>query len=219
LAAAQCAQIGVAVSEFYPHIEIDGTLNYQAARFKDLFNGRALSGSVGPSFRWDILNYGRLLNNVRSQKAQFLELVEAYRQTVLTANQEVENGLVTFLKAQERYQLQKKAVVAGKEAVDTVRAQWRAGTVDFTRVAQLLQNQVVLEDTLALIQGEIATGLIAVYAGLGGGWEIRLTDCTPGACQEGSLPAPPLLDSGEGQEPPDSAKRETPVAGWRARDP
>ena len=172
LAAAQCAQIGVAEADFYPHIEIDGTLDYQATRFKDLFGGRALSGSVGPSFRWDILQYGRLLNNVRLQDARFLELVEAYKQSVLTANQEAENGLVTFLKAQERYKWQKKSTDAGKAALDTVREQWKAGVVDFTRVAQLLQNQVVLEDTLAQVQGEISTGLIMVYTGLGGGWEL-----------------------------------------------
>ncbi len=187
MAAAQCAQIGVAVSDFYPHIAIAGTLDYQANRFKDLFGGKALSGSVGPAFTWDILQYGRLLNNVRLQDAGFLELVEAYKQAVLNANQEAENGLVTFLKAQERYKWQKISVDAGKDAVDIVQEQLKAGVVDFTRVAQLLQNQVVLEDTLAQVQGEIATGLIMVYTGLGGGWELRLTGCTPSA---GEAPCP-----------------------------
>jgi NodT family efflux transporter outer membrane factor (OMF) lipoprotein len=197
-AAAQSAQIGVAESAFYPHIAIDGTIDYQAARFRDLFSGRAFSGSIGPSFRWDILQYGRLLNNVRLQEARFYELVEAYKQSVLNANEEVENGLVTFLKAQERYLWQKKAVVAGGEALDTVRKQWQAGTVDFTRVAQLLQNQVILEDTLAQVQGEIATGLISVYRGLGGGWQIRLNGCIPSATPPAGelLPAPRHVDAG-----------------------
>ena len=187
LAAAQSAQIGVAESLFYPHISIDGSIDYQAARFQNLFSGHAYTGNIGPSFHWDILQYGRLLNNVRSQTAVFDQLVEAYKQSVLNANQEVENGLVTFLRAQERYQLQKKSADAGAAALDTVRAQWQAGTVDFTRVAQLLQNQVVLEDTLAQVQGEIAAGLITVYRGLGGGWQIRLTGCTPsGAFSAGS---------------------------------
>jgi NodT family efflux transporter outer membrane factor (OMF) lipoprotein len=213
LAAAQCAQIGVAVSAFYPHISIDGTLDYQASRFKDLFNGQALSGSIGPSFRWDILQYGRLLNNVRLQDARFLELVEVYKQSVLTANQETENGLVTFLQAQERFKWQKKSVDAGKAALDTVREQWKAGTVDFTRVAQLLQTQVVLEDTLAQVQGEIATGLINVYKGLGGGWEIR---CTGGATPaqlapplDETLPAPRKLE-GSAERPASRAKLATP---------
>ena len=198
LAAAQSAQIGVAESAFYPHLAINGTIDYQANRFKNLFNAQAFSGSIGPSFQWDILEYGRLLNNVRLQNAQFFELVENYKQAVLTANQEVENGLVTFLKAQERYQLQKKSVDAGQSALDIVRAQWQSGTVDFTRVAQLLQNQVVLDDTLAQVEGEIDVGLIAVYAGLGGGWQIRLTGCTTGAAAAGEelSPAARQLDSG-----------------------
>jgi NodT family efflux transporter outer membrane factor (OMF) lipoprotein len=213
VAAAQCAQIGVADSAFYPHISIDGTLDYQAARFKDLFNGRALNGSVGPSFRWDILQYGRLLNNVRVQDAHFLELVEAYRQSVLNANQEAENGLVTFLQAQERYKYQKKSVDAGRAALDTVREQWKAGVVDFTRVAQLLQNQVVLEDTLAQVQGEISTGLISTYKALGGGWELRCTGCTPGVAPEeaGVLPVPRKLDGSEAQRPANRSKPATPV--------
>ncbi len=188
LAAAQCAQIGIAESDFYPHISIDGTLDFQATHFRDLFSGKAVSGNVGPSFHWDILQYGRLVNGVRLQDARFLELVEAYKQSVLTANQEAEDGLVTFLKAQERYQWQKKSVDSGKAALDTVREQWKAGVVDFTRVAQLLQTQVVLEDTLAQVQGEISTGLISVYKGLGGGWEIRCTgDANPPA-NEVTLP-------------------------------
>jgi NodT family efflux transporter outer membrane factor (OMF) lipoprotein len=214
-AAAQSAQIGVAESAFYPHISIDGTIDYQADRFQNLFNVRALSGSVGPSFRWDILQYGRLLNNVRAQEAQFYQLVEAYEQTVLNANQEVENGLVTFLRAQERYQLQKKSVDAGQAALDTVRAQWRAGVVDFTRVAQLLQTQVVLEDTLAQVQGEIATGLISVYQGLGGGWQIRLTGCTSGTAPTAGaevLPAPRKLEGGAEKQAPKRAALGTPVA-------
>jgi NodT family efflux transporter outer membrane factor (OMF) lipoprotein len=211
LAAAQCAQIGVAVSDFYPHISIVGTLDYQANRFKDLFGGKALSGSVGPAFTWDILQYGRLLNNVRLQDASFLELVEAYKQAVLNANQETENGLVTFLKAQERYMWQKKSVDAGKAVLDTVRVQYQVGKVDFTRVAQVLQNQAVLEDTLAQVEGEIATGLIMVYQGLGGGWEIRCTGCPAPPSGEMLLPAPRKLDGGEAERPPSQAKFGTPV--------
>jgi outer membrane protein TolC len=203
LAAAQCAQIGVAVSDFYPHISINGIVDYQAARFKDLFNPKALSGSFGPSFQWDILQYGRLLNNVRLQDATFLGLVEAYKQSVLNANQEVENGLVTFLKSQEQYKLQKKSVDAGKSALDTVQKMY-PDNVDFTRVAQLLQTQVVLEDTLAQVEGQIATGLISVYAAMGGGWEIRLNGCTPSAGEAPCpvVPPPEMRDAERGRMRP-----------------
>ncbi len=76
-AAAQCAQIGVAESNFYPHISITGTLGYSAEFFKDLFKPGALTANAGPSVTWNILNYGRILNNVRLQEATFQELVTA----------------------------------------------------------------------------------------------------------------------------------------------
>jgi NodT family efflux transporter outer membrane factor (OMF) lipoprotein len=178
LAAAQSAQIGVADSAFYPHISIVGTIDYQSEKFKHLFNPKAFSGNIQPGFQWDILNYGRIFNNVRLQDARFQELVAAYQQTVLTANQEVENGLVMFLKAQDRTRLQQESANAGAAAVKAIQDLWKGGLLtDYTRVAQLEQNLVVLQDTLAQAQGEIALGLIQVYRALGGGWQIRYTGC------------------------------------------
>src|SRR5262249_46634616 len=146
-AAAQSAQIGVAESDFYPHISFRGTIEDQAALFKDLFNSKAMSGNVGPAFTWNILNYGRILNNGRLQSARFQELVAAYQQTVLNANQETENGLVTFLRAHERTRLQRESADAGLKAVEAIRELWRGGLLtDYTRVAQLEQNLVLLQD-------------------------------------------------------------------------
>jgi NodT family efflux transporter outer membrane factor (OMF) lipoprotein len=83
LAAAQSARIGVAEAEFYPHIAITGTLGYSAKHFPNLFRSQALNGEIGPSFQWNILNYGRIRNGVRYEDARFQELVAAYQQTVL----------------------------------------------------------------------------------------------------------------------------------------
>jgi NodT family efflux transporter outer membrane factor (OMF) lipoprotein len=178
-AASQSAQIGVAEAEFYPHIAINGTWQYSAEFFKDLWKPTALNGNVGPTFTWNILNYGRILNNVRLQEATFQELVATYQNTVLSAAQDVENGLVTFLNAQQRTKFQADSVKEAKEAVEIAVAQYKAGTVDFTRVTQLEQNLVTQQDTLAQAQGEIVTGLIQVYKALGGGWQIRETGCDP----------------------------------------
>jgi NodT family efflux transporter outer membrane factor (OMF) lipoprotein len=174
LAAAQSAQIGIAEAEFYPHIFVNGTIGVSAEKFKDLFQQQALDGSVGPSFTWNILNYGRLKNNVCLQDARFRELVLTYQNTVLSAAQDVEDGLVTFLRAQQRAKSQAASVADAKLAVDIVVAQYSQGVTDLTRVTLLQQNLVGLEDTLAQAQGEIATGLIQAYRALGGGWQIRL---------------------------------------------
>jgi NodT family efflux transporter outer membrane factor (OMF) lipoprotein len=181
LAAAQSAQIGIAEADFYPHISLIGTLGFSAAQLKDLLSGKAFNGTFGPSFQWNILNYGRIISNVRFQDAKFQELVAAYQNKVLTAQQEVENGLVTFLKAQRRTKLQGDSVKYADDAVKVVLAQYELGTVQITQLIQIEQNLVLQQDTLAQAQGEIATGLIQVYKALGGGWQIHNTGCDPNA--------------------------------------
>jgi NodT family efflux transporter outer membrane factor (OMF) lipoprotein len=203
-AAAQSAQIGVAEAEFYPHLYINGTWQYSAEFFKNLWTQQGLNGTIGPTFTWNILNYGRILNNVHFQQASFQEQVVTYQNSVLSAAQEVENGLVTFLQAQQRTKFQADSVKDAEEAVQISVAQYQAGTVDFTRVTQLELNLVTQQDTLAQAQGEIVTGLIQVYKALGGGWQIRETGCdshpTDGAGQVPATPSRPV--SGPGAEMP-----------------
>ena len=191
-AAAQCALIGVAKADFYPSFSINGNIGYSAERFHDLFLPDALTGNVGPSFQWNLLNYGRILNNVHLQDAKFQELAIAYQNAVLTADQEVENGLVTFLRAQQRTKSQAASVDDAEKAVKLALAQYKAGTVDFTRVTQVEQTLVQQQDTLMQALGEIATGLIQVYKALGGGWQIRCTGCEPGPLPPQGDTNPPL---------------------------
>ena len=69
------AEIGIAQSELYPHISINGMMAWEAEHFSDVFKSGAFGGTIGPSLRWNVLNYGRLLNNIRVQDARFQQLV------------------------------------------------------------------------------------------------------------------------------------------------
>ena len=172
--AAQSARVGVAVSELYPHIAVTGTVGFSAAQFNDLFQNLSQQSSVGPSFQWNLLNYGRLLNNIRLQDARLAELIVAYQSSVLEANKEVENALVAFLRSQQRARSLAISVDAAARAADIALAQYRAGIIDFNRVALIEQNLVSQQDLLAQTQGQIAVGLVETYRALGGGWQIRL---------------------------------------------
>jgi NodT family efflux transporter outer membrane factor (OMF) lipoprotein len=197
-AAAQCAQLGVAEAEFYPIISLNGSFGWSSQYIGNLFKEQAVNGTFGPAYQWNILNYGRLLNNVRLQDARFQELVAFYQNSVLTAAQDVENGLVTFLRAQLRARLQAASVKDAEGAVRIVTNQYAEGVTDLTRVTLLQQNLVTQQDTLAQAQGEIVTGLIQVYRALGGGWQIRLTGCEPGP-----LPPPSAAPPDEELPPPE----------------
>ena len=100
--AAQSAQIGIAESEFYPHIAITGAIGLESQYFANLFKGASMAGTIGPGFHWNVLNYGRIQNGVRVADLQFREAVLNYQDTVLKANEETENALIGFLREQER---------------------------------------------------------------------------------------------------------------------
>jgi|GEM_PF-36000 len=196
-AAAQAARIGVAESDFYPHISITGTLGGQAANLNDLLNSRAMQGGVGPSFQWNLLNYGRIINRVRAEDALFQQLVLRYQQSVLQANREAENGLVTFLRSQEQARFMAESVAAAQRAVTIAIAQYKGGLVDFNRVSLVEQNLVTQQNSYAQAVGAIANGLVQTYRALGGGWEIRLD---PQAAMMPGLP--PAQALGEPIPPP-----------------
>lgn len=180
LAAAQAEQIGIAITDWYPAISITGTLGWQAQNLSDLFRPQSLSSNVGPSFQWNLLNYGRILSNVRLQDARFRELVTAYQSTVLQADLEVENGIVTFVQAQQRAADLRKSVDDAWVALEVMVAQYEAGRagIDFNRYATIQQNLLTQQDQWAQSRGQIALGLIQVYRGLGGGWQIK-DGCVP----------------------------------------
>jgi NodT family efflux transporter outer membrane factor (OMF) lipoprotein len=205
-AAAQSAQIGVAEAEMYPAFSINGSFGWSAQEFNLLFHSQSGRLIWGPTFTWDVLNYGRLLNNVRVQDAKFQQLVLAYQNTVLKAAEEVENGLVVFLRSQNQTQFLNTAVGAETKAVKDALAQYEGGLTDFNRVALIQERLVERQQQLAQAQGQIALGLVQVYRALGGGWQIRCEEhveigpeAPPAAVLE-TLPAPNKVPAGNGAD-------------------
>lgn len=180
--AAQSAQIGVAEAEFYPHLAINGTIGYDAIIIPPLVTNSGFLGIIQPNFTWNILNYGRICNNVRLQKAKTQELIAAYQDQVLTAAREAQIAIRAFLRSREQAEFLARSVKAAVAATQVGVNQYRAGVVPFNTVFNLETTQVQQQDQLAVAQGNIALNLIAVYRALGGGWEMRLreSDCGPG---------------------------------------
>ena len=132
LAAAQCRDRRRRSRILSAHLHQRGN-SAEAAKFRNLFNPLAYQGFIQPAFQWNILNYGRIKNNVRLQDSLFQELLLSYQQTVLAAQQDVENGLVTFLKERQRFEAQDKSVKAAETGVKIVLDQFEAGTVTIAR--------------------------------------------------------------------------------------
>lgn len=207
LVAAQSAAIGIAEANLYPAISISGSLQLEAQDFSRLFNSQAWAGNVGPLFRWNVLNYGRLVNLIRVEDARLQQLIATYQQTVLRANEEAENAIVGFLLLHERIGLLRQSVAEAQEAARVTQAKYQAGRIEFNRVFTIEQFLVSQQDQLAQSQGEMAQSLIQLYKAVGGGWELRLEEPAAGG---GSFPAtvppatplPPPPDAATGQSPP-----------------
>jgi NodT family efflux transporter outer membrane factor (OMF) lipoprotein len=195
LAAAQSARIGIAEADFYPRIAISGFIGLESEDFMDLFDSRSGIGSIGPGFRWDILNYGRIHNSVRAEEARFHRLVVDYQNTALEANREVENALSAFLRERQRMGFLANAVrdsVAASELTLTI---YKAGKIDLQRVVDTQRTRVLREDSLAESKGLVGIHLVAIYKALGGGWVTRLAPQPPPEMTQAVQPVdqtPPL---------------------------
>jgi len=178
LAVAQCALIGVAKADLYPAFSLSGNFGFLASdvgqfQLGDLTSWKSRTGSIGPAFQWNVLNYGQITNQVRFQDAKFQEALVSYQNTVLQAQQEVENGLVSFLNAQGEVGSLTEAAKAAKQSVYLATIQYSEGITDYTTVLTAQQNLLRYQNSLANSQGAVPQGLISIYRALGGGWEIR----------------------------------------------
>src|SRR5262249_27998005 len=100
--ASQSAAIGIATSDLYPSFSLSGDLGLSAEHFSHLWRGNSFDVFAGPSFRWALLNYGRIENNIRVQDAAFQALIGDYEGVVLRAQGEVESAIAGYLGAHQQ---------------------------------------------------------------------------------------------------------------------
>jgi NodT family efflux transporter outer membrane factor (OMF) lipoprotein len=177
-AAAQCARIGVAKADLYPAFSLNGTFGFLASdvggpALGALFEWKSRTVQAGPAFQWNVFNYGRITNNVRLQDARFQELLLAYQNIVLTAQREVQDNLVAFLKAQDRAEFLARSTAFAKSSLELATVQYQQGAKDFLSVLAAQLALLNAQDNLASTLGDISISLVGVYKALGGGWEIR----------------------------------------------
>ncbi len=199
--AAQSARIGVAEADLYPAIFINGTIGYETSDLSKLFESKSFMGTITPNFKWNILNYGRTANNVHLQEAKTQELIATYQNDVLTAAQQVQTALRSFLRSREQADDLARSVKAAVEATKVQEKLFTDLKADVNRLYTLENTQLQEQDNLAVAQGNVALNLISVYRALGGGWEIRTQKGNGGAGPMTCLPGSPGAPAVSGPEP------------------
>jgi NodT family efflux transporter outer membrane factor (OMF) lipoprotein len=177
-AASQNALIGVARANMFPALSLSGEFGFHSNdelnhSLSGIFSWQSKAVQAGASFVWPVFNYGRLVNQVRVQDAQFQQAILNYQNTVLTAQQEVENGLSAFYTGLQALSRLTAAAAAAHRSTELSLIQYRAGETNYTTVLSTQQAQLGVDDSVASSRGSVALGLISIYRALGGGWELR----------------------------------------------
>lgn len=181
--AAQSALIGVAESELYPSISLIGSVGISG---RSESNG-TLSWAAGPTFSWNLLDQGRLGNQVLVQDARFLQLHEHYRDTVFQAAREVDDAAIAYANDKDEIVLLTQTGKAASRSLEIANTQYREGMADFQRVLDSQRALFNQQERLVSSRGAVMRDLIALYKALGGGWESGRTRPLVDAATESHL--------------------------------
>ncbi len=169
--AAATANIGAAKADLFPKFFLTGAAGFESVSASDWFTGGSKLWSVGPTMQWRIFDAGRIRGNIKVQNARQEAALATYEKTVLTAFEEVENGLVLYAKEQVRRRSLQDAVVSSQKSLDTANKLYANGLTDFLRVLDAERSLYQSQDSLVQSDRTISANLISLYKSLGGGWE------------------------------------------------
>jgi NodT family efflux transporter outer membrane factor (OMF) lipoprotein len=169
--AAANEQIGIAKAAYFPVLTLGGTGGFLSTSLQQLFTLPSRFWSVGPQLAATLFDGGRRHAQVELSEAAYDESVANYRQTVLTAFQQVEDQLSSLRILEQEAAAEAEAVKAAQESVDILTLQYTAGTTDYLPVivsqAALLQSQ---RQAIDILTRRLTASVLLIEA-LGGGWD------------------------------------------------
>lgn len=168
---AQTANIGVSVAQLFPSLSLTGQLGVRNTDVSYLDNWSSHFYSVGPSLSIPIFQGGRLVSSVKLARAQQASAALDYRQTVLTALQDVENALVSYRADQARVTALDETTGSLQRAFDLASDSYRQGISTFIDVLDAQRQLAQAQEQATQARMQSALDLVALYKALGGGWE------------------------------------------------
>lgn len=172
--AAANARIGVAKAAFFPQLSLTAAGGFEAATLGDLFNWSSRTFLVGPlvggALSLPIFDGGARSGNLARARAQYEEDVATYRQQVLVAFREVEDGLSNLRLLTQQTAAQDAAVKASSRAAQLSRTQYQEGSIAYLDVIDAERTVLQTQRSAVQLAGTRATSTVALIRALGGGW-------------------------------------------------
>ncbi len=168
--AAANEQIGIAIAAFYPNLSLTGTTGVESTSVAKWFTWPSRFWSVGPQLAETLFDAGRRRGVVEEQRAAYDATVAGYRETVLTAMQQVEDNLAALrILAREADKVQ-QTVQAANRALDISSAQYRSGTANYLTVIVSQATLLSADVTAITLLTRRLTASVQLIEALGGGW-------------------------------------------------
>lgn len=164
------AQIGIARAGYFPSFGLTGSLTSSAATIGDLFKASSLVWALGTTVSQMIFDAGATSARVDQSKAALAQSAARYRQTVLTAFQDVEDQLVALRVLEGQQALRAEASRASDLVERQVLNRYQAGQVNYTEVITAQQNAANARRALIQAQIDRQVTIVALIQSLGGGW-------------------------------------------------
>ena len=164
------ANIGVAQAAFFPDLSLAASVGYRGTAWDQVVAAPNLLWSIGPTLAYTLFDGGARRAASAQAQAAADAATASYRQTVLTALQEVEDNLAALTQLQQEIGIQQEVLDASRRSLDIVLAQYQAGTVNFISVAAAQNAALASENTLLALQNRALLGTALLLKNLGGRW-------------------------------------------------
>ena len=169
--AAAYAQVGVAQAAFFPALTLSAGAGYKGSSLANLVSAPNLLWSVGPALALAAFDGGLRQSTVDSTRASTDAATASYRQTVLTALQEVEDNLVVAGSLQQEAALQTEALVAANRSLEIVKNQYQSGTVSYLNVVVAQATALSSERSLLDVQNRRLAATNQLLKNIAGRWD------------------------------------------------
>ncbi len=171
LMAYQNAQVGIARSAFYPHITLSGSGGWQSTTLAPLFNAPSLFWSLGADALQPIFEGGRNRANLAAARAAYDQSVANYRQSVLTAFQQVEDGISNLSTLSQALSTQGAAVEDARRALTIANNRYIGGVTSYLDVITAQTVLLTSERLQTQLLGQQMVSSVYLVKALGGGWD------------------------------------------------
>jgi NodT family efflux transporter outer membrane factor (OMF) lipoprotein len=169
-AAAANARVGVQVAAYYPDVTLTGAFGYEGSPVNSLISTPFRFWTLGAQATDALLDWGQRHDEVLSARAAYDAAADSYKQTVLTAFQQVEDNLSSLRILKSESKVERDAVKEAAQAAQIAVNEYNAGTVDFTTVVTAQVTELNNRETALGISQSQLVASVALIQALGGGW-------------------------------------------------